>query len=879
MWLVHLIGVIVPRRLRADWRAEWQAELRHRELMLAEWERLDWHYKFDLLRRSLGAFWDALLLQPRRLEDEMFQDLRFGARMLFKHKSFTIVALLTLALGIGVNTTVYTYINAVMNRIITFAEPDRVVFVWSSNRASEALQNPVSELDYLDWRAQTESFSSLAAFSGDTRTLTGDGVPERVSSLRVTPNFFPTLGIQSERGRVFLPDEDRAEASRVVVLGHQFWQRRFAGDPNIIGQTIVLDGATVTVIGITPADFRFYEESDVWEPLVFTPQQADRNRRALIVVGRLNPGVTEAQAAAELDGVTARLAEQFPTTNAGWNAQVLGVREVLWGPEGRLAFTLLMGVVLAVLLIACANIANLQLARAAARQKEVAVRLALGAHRWRLIRQLLTENLLLALGGGVFGMGLAYWGIKLVNAKYGSVLPLLNEAVIDGRVLGYTTLLVLIAVLAFGLAPAWQATRPVLNEALKEGGRGAAQGPRAHRMRKGLIVAEIALSLMLLVVAGLMIRTVINFQRVEPGFETSQLLTLRVALPERDYGTDEQVRDFYRRVQSELQTQPGIQAVGAINRLPLAGSSRNARRTLAIEGRPVADPNDKPWAIDLVVTPGYFEALGIWLRAGRTLTAQDSATAQRVAVISETMARKYWPNGDALGQRFKLERSAAADNQAAVDWVAIVGVVNDVRNDDVNNPPLPQIYFPHAQQPVRELSIAVRTAGAPLDFIAAVRQAARNVDPKLPVFEVRSMDQLLFEDLAGSSIVAELLGVFALLALALAAVGIYGVMSYSVAERTNEIGVRLALGAQRRQVLVLVLKHGAKLTALGIGIGLLGALALAQLVKSLLFGIGATDPLTFTAITLVLAGAALLASYIPAQRATRINPLVALRRE
>jgi putative ABC transport system permease protein len=735
-------------------------------------------------------------------------------------------------------------------------------------------ENLVSIPDYLDWRERAQSFTGLAAATGATRALTGGGDPERVSSAQVTANFFQVLGVNPVIGRALLPDEDRPGAAGVALLSHQFWQKRFGGDPNVVNRTITLDDRSVTVIGVTPANFRFIVEGDVWEPLALDRRGSDRNRRSLLVIGRLKPGVSVAQADAEMKSVSARLAEQFPATNAGWSSTVMAAPDALWGPQGKMAFTLLLGVVFAVLLIACANVAGLQFARGAARRKEMAVRQALGAGRWRLIRQLLTENLLLALLGGTLGMLLAVWGLSLIEARYGASLELLNTAVIDRRVLAYTMALALLSALFCGLTPTLQSSKLDLTEALKEGWRGGSGSRKTKRFRSALVVGEISLALVLLVVAGLMIRTIVAYQLIEPGFDINNLLTMRVSLPERDYATERRRREFFERALANIAAQPGVESADAITRLPLVGGSRNARRSLAIEGRAAADANDKPWAIDLVVSPGYFDAIGIRLQSGRQLSAEDTADAPRVAVISRTMADKYWPNEEPLGKRFRFENSTGDEA-----WVTVAGVVGDVRNDDVDAPPLPQVYLPHAQNAVSDLSLVVRTSGAPLEQVSAVRRSIGALDRKLPVYEVATMDKLLSDDLAGIRIVVELLFAFAALALALAAVGIYGVMSYAVAQRTAEIGVRMALGAQTRDILRLVVGQGAKLVLLGVAIGLAAALASAQAMRSLLYGVSPTDPLTFIAIAALLACVAIVACWIPARRATRVDPLIALKCE
>ncbi len=803
----------------------------------------------------------------------LWQDLRFGARMLLKQPGFTLIATLTLAFGVGVNTVVFTYVNAILFRILNFQEPERVALVWSASGAGGS-QNPVSIPDYLDWRERAQSFTGLAAATSATRALTGAGDPERISSAQVTANFFQVLGVNPAIGRALLPDEDQPGAAGVALLNHQFWQKRFGGDPNVVNRTITLDDRSVTVIGVTPADFRFIVEGDIWEPLALDRRGADRNRRSLMVLGRLKPGVTVAQADAEMKSVSARLAEQFPATNAGWSSSVMAAPDALWGPQGKMAFTLLLGVVFAVLLIACANVAGLQLARGAARRKEMAVRQALGAGRWRLIRQLLTENLLLALLGGTLGMPLAVWGLSLIEARYGASLELLNTAVIDRRALAYTMALALLSALFCGLTPALQSSKLDLTEALKEGGRGGSGGRKTNRSRSALVVGEISLAMVLLVVSGLMIRTIVAYQRIEPGFDTRNLLTLRVSLPERDYATEQRRREFFERALANIAAQPGVESVGAITRLPLVGGRRNARRSLAIEGRAATDANDKPWAIDLIVSPGYFDAIGIRLQSGRQLSAEDTSDAPRVAVISRTMAAKYWPNEEPLGKRFRFENSTGDET-----WITVAGVVGDVRNDDVDAPPLPQVYLPHAQNAASDMSLVIRTSGAPLEQVSAVRRSIGTLDRKLPIYDVATMDKLLFDDLAGARIVVELLFAFAALALLLAAVGIYGVMAYGVSHRAHEIGLRMALGARTGDVLWMVIRQGMTLALIGLALGLAGALALTRLMTSMLYGVGATDPLTFSLVSLLLALVVLLACWIPARRATRVDPMVVLRAE
>ena len=804
--------------------------------------------------------------------ETLLQDVRYGCRNLLKQPAFTFIAVLTLALGIGVNATIFSYVNAVLFRALTFREPERVVFIWSDGGDNSA-QNLVSPLDYLDWRDGAQSFDGMAAATVTERALTGSGDPARISSARVTADFFKVLGINPVLGRALLPDDDRPGAANVVLLGHRFWQDRFGGDSNILGRTITLDDRTVTVVGIVPADFRFIVDGDIWEPLAVDPQREDRNLRSLVVFGRLKPAGTLLESDAEMKRVSARLAEQFPATNAGWSSHVQTAPDVLWGPQGKTAFVLLLGVVLAVLLIACANIAGLQFARGTARQRDIAVRQALGAGRWRVIRQLVTENLVLAAVGGALGLLATVWGMNLIEARYGASLAFLTEAVVDRRVLFYTMTLALLSGLVCGLAPALQSGTLELPRVLRAGLRSGSTDRGTRRFRNALVVGEVSVALVLLVATGLMIRTILAYQQIDPGFETHNLLTMRVALPERDYPGDQQRQAFFERALAQISAQPGVESAGAIARLPMTGSSRNSRRSIALEGRAVA-ANDKPYALDLVVTPGYFDALGIPLYEGRPLSTQDRADAPRVAVISLTMASKYWPQDEPLGKRFRFESSSGNE-----PWTTVVGVVGDVRNDDVDQPPLPQVYLPHTQNSIGDLSLVIRTNGAPLEQVSAIRRSIATLDQKLPIYDVASMDNLLFDDLAGVRVIVELLVAFSVLALLLAAIGVYGVMSYAVAQRAGEIGIRMALGAQAWDVLRLVVDQGAKLVLCGEVIGLVLAFLLAKGMSGLVYGVSSTDPLTFVSISILLAAVALLACYVPARLATNVDPLVALRHE
>ncbi len=744
----------------------------------------------------------------------IWQDLRYGLRMLAKSPGFTAVAVLTLALGIGANTAIFTYVNAILLRPLPIDDPDRMVFLWATNPSQGLNRNLVSAPDFADWRHRNRAFEDLTALFGATHNLTGVDEPVRVSSYRVSASFFPLLGVKPALGRTFLPEEERPGWRRVVVLSHGLWQRRFGADTGVIGQTIKLDGEAYTVIGVMPPDFQFLGQADLWTPLALDAGRSDRSRRFLLVMGRLKPGVTIEQARAEMEAIAGRLGQEYPETNAGWGVNPVPLREEMFSGDAQLVLGLLIGAVAFVLLIACANVANLQLARAQSRQREIAIRAALGAGRLRLIRQLLAESMLLSLLGGTLGLLLALWGNELLSARYASSIPILDRVSIDGLVLGFTLLLSLLVAAIFGLGPALQASKPDLNESLKEGGRSSTAGLRQRRVRSLLVVVEVALALVLLIATGLMIRTLIAFRTLEPGFNSDNLLTMRISLPAPRYPESYQVTAFYRQVLERIKNLHGVQAAGAISRLPLEGSRSNPNRSLIIEGRPVSSAAERPWAVDLTVSPDYFRTMGIPLISGRQLSEQDSAEATRVAVISKTMAHRYWPNEDAVGKRIRLG-GVGSDNP----WITVVGVVGDVRNDDVDAPPLPQVYLPHAQNAERSMVLIVRTVSDPLSMVGAVKSAVWEVDKGQPVYNIRTMKQLLFEDLAGTHIIVELLSTFAGLALVLAVVGIYSVTSYSVSQRTHEIGIRMALGAGQPDVLRMIVNQGLLLALLGIAIG------------------------------------------------------------
>jgi len=875
LWLIRLIGVIVPRRLRADWRQEWEAELRHREEMLADWDKLNWKTKLDLLRRSLGAFWDALLLQPKRLEDEMFQDLRFGLRMLLKHKGFTAIAILTLSLGVGANTAIFSIVNAVLLRPLPFAEPERLL--WFGGWAGADKEQGVTPADFLDYREQCQSFTQIAASVSDgiPMNLSGGGEPERIAGGYVTANYLDVFGVQPALGRTFAAEEglegvNMEGGDRVVVLSHALWERRFGADPAIINQTITLDKRNVTVIGVMPPQFQYPPGVELWLPFSFpaSPQSAFRSREFhfLRPVARLKPGVSRAQAQAEVETIARRLQSLYPETNANQSLFLWPLQERLVG-NIRLTLLTLFGAVGCVLLIACANVANLLLARASARGREIAVRSALGASRGRVVRQLLTESLALAALGALGGMLLAKWGVKLLAPLSADYLPRADEVRINATVFGFTLGVALLTGLLFGLAPALQSARLDLTEALKEGGKGAGSGARRHRTLNLLVVSEVALAMMLLIGAGLLINSFVRLQQVSPGFDEKNLLTARIDIPD-PYAQPEKKQQFFEQLQQRVAALPGVEAVGMVTELPLAGQSSDFN--FNIEGRPEPAPGQSPHADLRNVNHDYFRAMRIPLLKGRSFTEADVRDNAKVALISDELARLYFAGEDPLGKRLFL-------GSIGKELFEIIGIVGDVRHRGLDSGLRQTIYFPSLR--LGYANLVIRTTNDHVSLAAAVRREVAAIDPNQPVANIKTMERWVSESVAQPRFRTLLLGLFSGAALLLAMVGIYGVMSYAVSQRVHELGVRMALGARAGDVLRLVIKQGMKLALAGVAIGLAAAFMLTRLIKDLLFGVQATDPLTFVTISLLLTGVALLACYLPARRATKVDPMVALRHE
>ena len=798
----------------------------------------------------------------------LWQDLRYGIRMLLQRPGFTALAVLTLAVGIGANTAIFSVVNAVILRPLPYADPDRLMLL----RETKLPQFPefaIAPGNFLDWQSQNEVFEQLEAFRTHFYNLTGNAEPERLRAARVTAGTFSMLGIQPALGRDFLAEEDRPGNDGVALISHGLWQRRFGGDPAIVGQQMTLNGRSHTVIGVMPASLRFLDRNaELWAPMAFTDQDRQNHGGHFInAVGRLRPGITQEQALTNLTTIAARLEQQYPDTNAGWSVKVTPLFEAAVG-EMRPTLLVLLGAVALVLLIACANVANLLLARASSRHKEIAIRSALGASRWRVVRQLLTESVLLALVGGACGIVLAYWGLDLLLSLAPASLPRMRDVSLDGSALGYTLAITLLTGVIFGLAPALQSSNPDLNESLKEGGRGSTGGPR-QRVRSLLVVTEVALALVLLAGAGLMLKSFWRLQQVDPGFNPENALVVGISLPPTKYADDQQRAAFFRQLLERTAALPGVEAVGATHSMPIISDYLLG---FVIEGRPPAAPGDEPSTNYYAVSPDYFRAMGITLVRGRSFTERDTAGAPRVAIINETFARRFFAGEDPIGKRIHVTNGPETFRE-------VVGIVADVRQYGLDREAPIQFYEPYLQEPFSGMSLVVRTAAEPSALSAAIRQEVFALDKDQPVASVRTLEEVLAESVARRRFSMWLLGLFGGVALLLASVGIFGVMNYTVAQRTHEIGIRLALGAQRRDILRLVVGQGMILALIGVALGLIAAFAGTRVMASMLYGVSATDPLTFTGVALLLAVVAFLACYLPARRATRVDPMVALRYE
>jgi putative ABC transport system permease protein len=804
----------------------------------------------------------------------LLQDLRYGARMLGKRPGFTLVAVITLALGIGANTVIFSFVNALLINPLPLPEVNRLVAIWERVPSQGMERNETAVANYLDWQAQNQSFENIALYSWWNANLSGIDPPERVQGYVVTTNLLDTLKVQPLLGRGFLPEEGQPGKDQVIIMSYGLWQRRFGGDPDIVNQTLTINGIPRTVVGVMGEDYQFPKGFDLLAPYSFTPQQAaNRQSHGSLTVARLKDGVTLAEAQADMDAMAVRLEQQYPQTNTGRGFTVF----TLLSDTVRIYKAALLVSLFAVgfvLLIACANVANLMLARAAGRTKEIAVRLALGASRWHIMRQLLTESIILAIIGGSAGILLALWGTDTMKAAMpGETVRYIigwKNIGINITVLGYTLALSVLVGVIFGLAPAWQASKPDLNETLKEGG-GKATASGHHRLRSILVVAEVALSLLLLVGAGLMMKSFWHILNTNPGFNGDNVLTMQMTLPRAKYPEAAKRRGFYDQLSRQVATLPGVEQVGLVNYIPLGGS--NSSDSFLVEGTPAPPPGQEFIGRYRVCTPTYFDTMGITLRQGRNFTEQDTAGSQLVAIINETMARQYWPGGGAIGKRFRLDGPIEQN-----PWRVVVGIVNDVKFE-LNLPVTAEYYFPLAQDTWSSVVLVAHTTGEPLAMAPAIRAEVQAADQDQPVYDVQSMQQVRTQSTMAFSMSGWMMTIFALIALLLAAVGIYGVMSYSVTQRTHEIGIRMALGASSTDVLKMVVRHGMQLTAVGLGIGTLGAWFLMKTMTSLLYEVSANDLTVFVGVPVILAIVALAACFVPASRATRVDPMIALRYE
>jgi putative ABC transport system permease protein len=801
---------------------------------------------------------------------DLFHDIRLGGRLLLKSPSYSAVVVFTLALAIGANTIIFSFADLFLLRPLPLGDPDRTVTLYSVDTQRGLQRARTSLPDFLDWRAANTTFEQMAAHQQSAYTLTRSGDPMRITAMRATANLPAMWELKTVAGRTFLPREDTPGAAKVAVLSHRFWKEHFAADPTVVGRSLTLNGEPFTIVGILTDEIEIGNmiAIDVWIPLTVDAASARRDDRVLAVSARLKPGVRFAQAAAELPAIAQRLEREYPATNAGWSARALTLRESIAGPEAWIILLLLVTVVALVLVIACANVANMMLARASARTKEMAVRLALGAGRLRLVRQLTGESLLLGLVGGALGLALARGGLKVIQAE--SNEPFFKMLVINGHVLEFALALSVIAPLAFSLVPALQASRADLNDALKEGGRRASGGVRGRRSRAALVVSQLALALMLLVVAGLITRTVAAIERVPTGIDPSNVLTLQVQLDPPTYRDVARAGTFADQLAERLRALPGARAAAVTTRLPLIAPEPAVR--FHVQGQAVGAPKDTPWANEIAIAGDYLRVFNLRLAAGRALSARDDAAAVKVAVISREAARRYWGAASPLGARIEI-----VGEDAARSTVDIVGIVDDVKTADLTEPMPPRIYVPLAQHPERSVAFAIRTEGDPASIAPLVRAAIRAADADLAVSQIQPLTTLLFDTFREDRVLVGMFLAFACVALLLAGAGLYGVTAYSISQRTHEIGIRLALGATSGDVVTMILGQNARLVGAGALIGVLGGIGLGAAMRSILYRVGSSDPATFAGVLAILMLVAFLSSYLPARRATRVDPLDCLR--
>jgi len=816
--------------------------------------------------------------------DTIMQDVRYGVRTLIKNPMFTLVAALALAIGIGANSAIFSVVDALLVRPLAYKDADRLVFIWHHYPRLQLAQASISPPSYIEYRDLNNSFEQVAAGTTWSTNLTGAGDPEHLEGAQITYNLFATLGVEPTIGRSFLPEEDRPGSNDVVILSDGLWHRRFGGDPQIVHRTINLDGRAYTVVGVLPPGFRFLQPVDVYTPIGFTPDRlADQSHgwEYLVVVARLKPGITFAGASADMDALADNLRPRFYQANGDWGITVVPLREQLVG-DFRAALLLVFGAVGCVLLIACANVANLLLARASSRNKEVAIRMALGASRVRIVRQLLTESVLLSSVGGVIGLAIAYWSTRALVASVPEGITgfLMNwdQIGVNASVLGFTLVVCVATGIAFGLAPALQCSRPDLNDSLKEGGRSGNEGSRRNPLRSLLVVFEIAVAVILLVGSGLLIKSFIRLREVNPGFDPSRVLTMQLSLPKLKYSDDSRISAFFSQMLEQVGSLSGVEAAAVITTLPMSDDHWNA--TFFVEGLQRAPDEPAPHGDPHMISPDYFKVLRIPLLRGRYFTDADTSDSMQVCIVDQTLADQYWPDQDPIGKRIA---AGFEGSRQGPKWRSVVGVVGHVKSYGIAGKSKVQYYFPESQSARDRMNLVLRTKTEPTSLTASVRDAIARIDPDQPVHRVGTMEQIVANSTLQKRFLLFLFGSFSAVALLLAAIGVYGVVSYSVSQRTHEIGIRMALGASSTTVIGMVVKQGLVLTVVGLSAGLgsayVAGVLLGSALRSQLFSVGIHDPITFAAIALVLGVVALMACFIPARRATRIDPMVALRYE
>ena len=805
----------------------------------------------------------------------LLQDLRFGTRLLLKRPGFTVAAVIALALGIGATTSIFSVADAFLLKPLPYLDASRLVMLLEVSPKQDNDWNNVAPGNFIDWHSQSTSFDGMSAIEWADVNLTGEGDPQKVQGFLASASFFDTLEVQPVMGRGFLPEEEQPGKDRVTVLSHGLWDRRFGSDPAILGKQVQLDGKSFTVVGVMAKDFDFPMTAELWMPLAMEAKEKTlRTVHSLQILARLKPGVQISQARAEMQTITRRLEDAYPESNKGWGVRVMSIGEFVSGQLTRQYTLMLLVAVMFVLLIACANVANLQYARSAEREKEIAVRLAIGAGRWRLVRQLLTESVLLSLLGACLGLVLARLGVHLILsnmppevAKY---VAGWSQIGLDGRAIAFTTGIGVLAGILSGLAPALKSSRPDLNETLKEGGRSSSAGRARQRTRSILVVSEVTLALILLVGAGLMVKGFRALLNVNQSLVPETVLTMRINLPESKYKERRQMASFYEQALAQMQTIPEAESAALVTSVPYGNGGSSSIFT--IEGRPAPAPGEFNNTQTQTISPNYFNMMHIGLRGGREFNDMDGPDSMQVAIVSETLARRYWPGEDPMGKRLKLGR---VDSDRP--WLTVVGIVEDVKYDWFNRDPQPSLYLTYRQAARPYSYLAIRSSGDPARLAGVVRSKIAGVDPGQPVFDIRTLDRVIANSVVGLAYVAVMMAVLGVIALVLSSVGVYGLISYSVTERTHEIGLRMALGARQGNVLRMVVGRGILLTTGGLLIGLPISILLARMLSTLIFGVSAFDLFTFASVTLVLISIAGAASFIPARRAATVDPMVALR--